>query len=453
MSKTAIKTLNFLSIGDRGVGKTVFLLASYAALQLKPTNAKKQRILFDCRDTQDRNNIESLLKRIAQTGQYPPPTLQMTDFTFDVKDHSRRGEQSLCQLHWWDVPGESCQSSDPDFQAVLLKSHGCCLFLDAYELVHNPQYLSHLATVIKRAEAIASLAHRHQLHYSIALVLTKCDRIDSGASNLMKLEEQLHPLTKSLNAFNANFRSFYSAAPIAAFQDPTLLQAQGVSAPLLWLMTETRSEFQQTLEQGLEGALSNSAVLNSTIPLSKSLSGKRSLRPRLLIGSGILVAIAGVFVGLRFLGPMFGPPLSSDPDIRKYQVLLRRDPNNATVLRQLATEYGKSKQYSQAIPLLEQLAQQQPDDYDLLIELAGLYLVTDQPQKEEEIYDQILRQDTNNILALTGKAEVHLRKGDIEKAKLLFSQAEKSAPTAELKSTVSKIAADRLQDATGGAEK
>jgi hypothetical protein len=457
MSKTAVQTLNFLSIGDRGVGKTVFLLANYAALRRKPTSGQKQNIFFACQNSQDRENLDSLLKLIAQTGQYPPPTLQITDFIFDVKQHNWQGEKVLCQFHWSDIPGESCQSFDSEFQAVLQKSHGCCLFLDAYELIHNPQYLSRLDVLIKRAEAIASLAHRYQLHYSIALVLTKCDQLGSGPSDLLKLEEQLRPLIRSLKAVNANYRCFYSSVPITAFQTPSLLESQGIATPLLWLVTEARASSHAkslpTLEKSLNGVLSNSVASTSPSKPKPSLTGSsNSVRLRFLVGVGTLVAIAGLFLGLRSLLFSTDPTLSSNPSIRQYQVILKRNPDDAQALRQLAAEYAKLEQYNQAIPLLEQLSQQQPENADLLAELARLYLVTGQSQQEEKVYDRILSQDKSNILALTGKAEIRLKEGEVEMARSLFAEAEKRAPSETLKKAVRKITAERLQDAAEEAQ-
>ncbi len=450
MSKTAVQSLNFLSIGDRGVGKTIFFLANYAALRIKPKETKRQHLLLDCQNNQDRENLESLLKQIARTGQYPPPTLQTTNFTFDVKRDSWHGRNVLCQLRWSDVPGESCQSFNADFQKVLQNSHGCCLFLDAYELVHNPQYLSRLTVLTKRAEAIASLAHRHQLHYSLALVLTKCDRIGSGPKGLLQLEEQLRPLIQSLKSVNANYRCFYSAVPISAFQKPALLETQGIAAPLLWLVNEARASGRTkslpTLAKSLDGILSNSTTSTSKNKSKKSLTGNKYLnRPGVLVGAGTLVAIAGLFIGLRALLAPTGPELSSNPSIRKHQVALRRDPEDAKALRQLAAEYTKLEEYNQAIPLLEKLSEQETDNVNLMAELARLYLVTGQSAQEEKIYDQILLKDQNNILALTGKAEIRLQEGEVEKAKSLFSEAEKRAPSEKLKKTVRKIAAERIQ--------
>ncbi|PZD72967.1 hypothetical protein C1752_02891 [Acaryochloris thomasi RCC1774] len=446
MSKTAIQSLNFLSIGDRGVGKTIFLLANYAALRPKSADAQKQDIYFDCQNGKDRKNLESLLALVAKTGQYPPPTLQITDFRFDVKRHSWQGAKVLCQFHWSDVPGESCQSFDAEFQAVLQKSHGCCLFLDAYELIHNPQYLAHLEMLTKRAEAIASLAHRYQLHYSIALVLTKCDLIGAGPSGLLKLEEKLHPLIRSLKAVNANYRCFYSAIPISAFKTPTVLEAHGIEAPLLWLVTEARASSRplQTLDKSLDSVLSNSVAPSSKTTSTKSGS---PVWLRLLAGVGILGVLTGLFVGLRALLPSTDPSLSSNPSIRRHQITLKRDPDNVEATRQLAAEYTKLEQYGQAIPLLENLAQEQPENLNLLTELGRLYLVTGQLQKEENIYDQILLQDESNILALTGKAEIYLKKGEIETAKSLFAEAEERAPSEKLKQTIRKIATENLQAA------
>lgn len=453
MSKSAAQTFNFLSIGERGVGKTVFLLASYAARHSKPEQPNQGDIWFECQPHQGRDNIESLLKLVKQTGQYPPPTLQISDFTFDVKCHSWRGDQTLGQFCWWDVPGESCQAFDPDFQAVLLKSHGCCLFLDAYELLHSPQYLQQLQAMTKRAEAIASLADRHQLHYSVALVLTKCDRLGTDPAVLLKLEEQLQPLIKSLKAIEANFRCFYSAVPAAAFRNPAVLEAQGGATPLLWLVSEARSSGQkqvvQPLAKGLERAWSNSTPSPTSKPASASLRRRLGSQRLLLAGAGLLLGGAGLFWGLRSINLAPEQPLSSEPSLRRHQVALRRDPEDTQALRLLATEYVKLSRYGQAIPLLERLAKLQPDNLNVQVELAGLYLVTEQPQKEEAIYDQILQRDQDNILALTGKAEVYLKKGDVEEAKALFSEAERRAPTAELKSKVREIASDRFNNQAG----
>jgi hypothetical protein len=439
-----MQILNFLSIGDRGVGKTVFLLASYAVLHQK-TKARQKSVFLEFQNSQDRDNIESLLKRIAETGQYPPPTLKMTDFTFEVKSEGWRGEKMLHQLRWWDVPGESCQSSDPQFESVLLQSHGCCIFLDAYELLQNPQYLTHLTAITKRAEAIASLAHRHQLHYPMALVLTKCDRMGASPLGLLKLEESLNPLIKSLEGFGADYRCFYISAPVIAFKEPTVLASQGVAAPLLWLMSvaSPQNYAQRTLETSLSGVLSN---IDS--PSTPKL-GRWKLP---LAGLGGLAILAGLWVGIRALVPS-GPALSSDPSIREQQEVLRRDPNNVVALSQLAAQYEAQQQYRQAIPLREKLAQQDANNVERWLELAGLYLITNQPQKEEGVYNQILKQVPDNVLALTGKAELLSKKGDLDQAKALFTQAEQSAPTDELKAQVRKIAADRLQPATGGAEK
>ncbi len=71
LSRTAIKTFSLLSIGQRGVGKTVFLVGSYAELHsCKPE--PDQQLWFDSQNSQAQENIDSILSYIARTGQYPP---------------------------------------------------------------------------------------------------------------------------------------------------------------------------------------------------------------------------------------------------------------------------------------------------------------------------------------------------------------------------------------------
>jgi predicted AAA+ superfamily ATPase len=63
---------SFLSIGQRGVGKTVFLAACYLESH---QDTEQQRLLwFDCEDRDARRTIDNLLLYVAITGEYPPAT-------------------------------------------------------------------------------------------------------------------------------------------------------------------------------------------------------------------------------------------------------------------------------------------------------------------------------------------------------------------------------------------
>jgi len=69
------------------VGKTVFLAGSYAELH-SPTQTDGAQLWFDCQDSQAQENIEDILNYIGETGEYPPPTMKVTNFNLSLKRHS-----------------------------------------------------------------------------------------------------------------------------------------------------------------------------------------------------------------------------------------------------------------------------------------------------------------------------------------------------------------------------
>jgi hypothetical protein len=85
--------------------------------------------------------IENILKLVVQTGQYPPPTMKVTNFNFNLKRRGLWGTQTLCHFNWWDIPGEICKMHNQDFGSMVSTSHGSCVFIDARALVYNPAYL------------------------------------------------------------------------------------------------------------------------------------------------------------------------------------------------------------------------------------------------------------------------------------------------------------------------
>ena len=134
------KTFNLLSIGQRGVGKTVFLVGSYAELQAKHLTSHPQKLWFDCQNNQVQENLEKILDYIVQNNQYPPPTMKIVNFSFNLKRQSLWGEQTLCNFTWNDIPGEICDIHNLEFRNMVFNSHGCCVFIDAYALKHKPTY-------------------------------------------------------------------------------------------------------------------------------------------------------------------------------------------------------------------------------------------------------------------------------------------------------------------------
>lgn len=273
--KTLPKTFNLLSIGQRGVGKTVFLAGSYAELNSDIPAEELQEFWFDCEDQQVQQNIEKLLNYIAQTGQYPPPTLKITNFNFSMKRYSLRGARELCNIRWWDIPGEYCNIRNRDFQKLVLASHGCCVFISAEALLHDHAYVQSLENVVKQVMGIASLVHQHGLKYPFALIFTKCDLLQLGPISLLQLEQNLQPLVTGLEAAKANYKRFYSAIPIVSYRGSATLKAKGAAAPILWLTSELRKRHKLQLQQDLGSGLmqKSSKFVNKKRSKAKNILG------------------------------------------------------------------------------------------------------------------------------------------------------------------------------------
>lgn len=231
--KTTKPTFNLLSIGHRGVGKTVFLAGSY--IELHQDRHAQQQLWFDCQQQQVQEKIDSLVGYVSHKGDYPPPTMKIKDFCFSLKQRQLLGSKTLCYFRWLDIPGEICNFQNPDFRAMVSNSDGCCVFIDAYALINNTDtYLKYLEEIIKQVTAIASLAFLHDCKYPFVIILTKCDLLETLLTQ--QIQEFLLPLFACLDTVNANYQTFYSSIPI----DRTLLSATlkptGAANPMLWLV-------------------------------------------------------------------------------------------------------------------------------------------------------------------------------------------------------------------------
>lgn len=249
------KTFSLLSIGQRGVGKTVFLAGSYAELGSESSSDASRPFWFECQDPDVQANLEKILDHVKATGLYPPATIKVTSFHFNLQQRRLWGVKTLCQFRWWDIPGESCNLNNPDFQAMVLASQGCCVFISAAALIHQQNYEAGLEDIFSQVIAIATLVHHHQMQYAFALVLTKCDLLLPGPITQLKLEQSLQPLLTRLNQVQAQYQTFYSAIPIVSLGSLTTLNARGAADPLLWLLAELnhqhRFHAQPTLASGI----------------------------------------------------------------------------------------------------------------------------------------------------------------------------------------------------------
>lgn len=267
LTATSSKTFNLLSIGQRGVGKTVFLAGSYAELQANNPIEDLQtgEYWLDCQDTQMQENMNHLLGYIARTGEYPPATMKISNFNFSLKRQNLTSEKTLCNFRWWDIPGEICNiGSNREFERLVLSSHGCCVFINADALVHDPNYLKPLENTMRQVMGIASLVSQRGLKYPIALIFTKCDRLQLGPISQLQIEQSLQPLITVLNSVRANYKRFYSSIPIVSNRGVSTIQAKGAAAPLLWLTSELRRINNLHLPKDL-----GTGLMQSSEPMSK----------------------------------------------------------------------------------------------------------------------------------------------------------------------------------------
>ncbi|MGF1481757.1 MAG: hypothetical protein ACFB4I_20120 [Cyanophyceae cyanobacterium] len=319
-SKTIPKTYSLLSIGQRGAGKTVFLAGSYTELD-SAHQLDAQAVWINCRDSQTRENMEALLSYITRSGHYPPPTIKITNFNFSLKRTVNQQEQTLCHFRWWDLPGESCSYDDPDFRNLVFESNGCCIFIDADALIHQPTYHQNLQEIRQQLIPIVTLVHINQLNYAFAFLLTKCDLLETDTATA-QLQEHLHPLTTELDLLDIDYKLFYLRVPIVAVERQATLQAQGTAEPLLWLMDELETFHHQNgapstnaverlrTQDVVEGSLQSvvKSVSVASFPPQEAVPGNRQASaqisrdneksgPNLLALSVILASLAGVGLG------------------------------------------------------------------------------------------------------------------------------------------------------------
>lgn len=431
------KTFSLLSIGMRGVGKTVFLAGSYAEMHANSQSSNFSQLRFECQDSEVQTSIENVLRYITQTNLYPPPTIKITNFNFKLKRRNLWGTETLCHFRWWDIPGESCNTSNPDFKKIVHASHGCCVFVDAYALVHNSAYLQTLEDVIQQVMGIANLVHLNNLKYTFAVILTKCDLLQPSSFDKQQLKKYLQQLVIGLDKVKADYQIFYSFIPIVNVEGTTNLKATGAAAPLIWLAWKVSKAHNSSLMNNLlklitcQRSISSQPQLEEVDGSLQAMTFQKRLGLSLLTTAPrklwLLTLIAVAFVGVISL------PLVD------YERFLSGDPNNFISLEGLATSHYKSGRLYQALPLFERLVQQQPKRLELRLQLAQIYERTYQEQKAETAYDQVLAEQRNNFEALVGKAILRKTQGDTKTAELLFAQAEKAAP-AELKAQIRDIA-------------
>lgn len=265
----ARKSYSILSIGQRGVGKTVFLAASYAELHCNHDSKSSLSLWFDCQEDEDEENINTILSYITRTGEYPPPTMKIMNFNFSLKTKNWLGTQTLCHFRWWDIPGEFCNLDNNNFRNMVFNSQGCCIFIDALALLEQANYTEKLEAIIQQIIPIGTLLYLNSSDYAFAVILTKCDLLKSNPDNEKSLKEKLQPLITHLEALKVKHETFYSYIPIVNTQEVSMLTAKGAVTPLLWLVQEIRKQENYNLMQNLF------MIINDQLP--KALQTKPNL--------------------------------------------------------------------------------------------------------------------------------------------------------------------------------
>lgn len=250
-TKTVPRIYSLLSIGQRGVGKTVFLIGSCIELYTNQYQDNGQQLWFDCEDAEVQQTLENILRQVAQTGDYPAATMKIANFDFTLKMRNIWGTKTLCQFRWWDPPGESCQIYNPAFLMMVLNSDAYCSFIDARTLVDRTNDPKTLSQSFEPVKSIADMIHSNNLQHPIAIVLTKCDLVRSQANDWQILEKNLQPLKNHLKNLKINYKFFYSSIPIVAADGMSNLITADSAAPILWLVAKLRGSDNFSFSDGL----------------------------------------------------------------------------------------------------------------------------------------------------------------------------------------------------------
>ncbi|BAU66033.1 TPR repeat-containing protein [Stanieria sp. NIES-3757] len=449
-SENNLEEYNLLSIGQRGVGKTVFLVGSYLEINNASPQNKRQKFYIQSIQTQALDKLEGVIAYIKSTGLYPPPTLKISQFPFILQRQTIWGQQNICRFNWWDLPGEFCEFSHPEFQHIVMNSHSCCLFINAYELINNSNYLERLEPIIKQVIAIASLIKQHNLRYNFALIFTQCDRgflpegsrrertsrvrayeancLETNLFSQIQIEEKIQPLIERLDKLSVEYKRFYSAISIAGEIGNYYLQPIGTAAPLLWLTSQLVGSNSPQLAQNLAN--------NLKLEFKPQTYQQKSLTYAVLLiltGFSLLGAIAVFAYALNWFKPH--PQLASITNQSNQSA-----PEDFNNLINQANQNIQQGDLESALPIVEQIVQKEPNNLNWQLNLAKIYELKQRPTQAEVVYDRILQQESNNLSALIGKAILRQQQGDSNTAKNLLQRAEQSAPTVELKDKVRAIA-------------
>ncbi|MGK7940349.1 MAG: tetratricopeptide repeat protein [Crocosphaera sp.] len=430
-----LPTFNFLTLGERGVGKTVFFAGCYAEINNGFLTQKREQLSwFEGQSPQDKQNLHNILNYVAEKGQYPPATLKITEFNLDLKQRNRQTTKTLCHFRWYDIPGESCDLKVPDFERLVIKSHSCYVFLDAPHLINQPTYVDTLDELLEQITVIANLKRKTHPDYTFVLVFTQFDRLKNKnkESTRFQVEEKIRPFLIALEEQEVKYSRFYSEVPIVKTDQFYKLDPKGTAVSLIWVVSELQRNSRKTLQ---------------FFSIQRCLEWGKQYR-KWLIGIGVGTVAVASMIGLGHYSSQkssnIAQPYSSSSQTSQEHSSVGSDTEDLKALVKLSESYISQGEFEQAIPVLKKITEKQPDNLDWQLNLAKLYELTQNNPKAEQVYDNILAQDNQHFYALLGKALLRQQDQDLPTAQQLLKQAEKVAPTEDLKNQVRQLIASEL---------
>jgi tetratricopeptide (TPR) repeat protein len=153
----------------------------------------------------------------------------------------------------------------------------------------------------------------------------------------------------------------------------------------------------------------------------------------------ILLAFVGaplIPVAIGFFSQMSAPQAASQggdvtklqQQIQGYETVLKREPNNANALNNLAQLRMELGQPAQAIELLERSRKLNPTDPRYTLSLGDAYLKTNQFDKASSEFDKLLAISEDYAPALLGKGLALQGMGKKNEAQVQFDKAIKVSP-------------------------
>ncbi|PZD73517.1 hypothetical protein C1752_02025 [Acaryochloris thomasi RCC1774] len=311
MPKKTPPTFNLLSIGHRGVGKSVFLAGCYAQLHKSRLMHSKGK-WFEPADTKSRQILRDMLEYMQRSGRYPSATMKITDLAFKVKSRELQGDLTLCEFRWADIPGEICHLDNPDFKALMLNSHGCCVFMDAAALVRDTDYWGQIEETINQIEVISTLADQQNISYFFSLILTKCDQINADTNQMAEIEKKWESLNTRLMASNTVYRRFSTFIILVPTGQNIAIKTEGTADPILWLVSQL-SEVYKTEEPRSVGDSAEPAPESNRPTTGPTAS--LSMQSKVVIALISVSVIASLGFGLGII--LSNPEPKNSPDVEQ----------------------------------------------------------------------------------------------------------------------------------------